>query len=261
MSPGFHSGTFLRRIPLTSEIHPVSEICMMAFWLLTRDLFTVTCSYYNKQLVIVIWHKAASPQETDFSVVFARWCQHTLPSGHIGATWRIQLNLCFLQPISVHNPNGKSVGSAIFVQLMAERRQAHWHHLPNVIELVHIDATCRIRLNLCFLQPTRVHNPNGKSICSAVFAQLTAGSPYTLKWAAPSPKLLLPMGGSGIPSNTLSVGQPKSTTQAASQSVQLFLHTWPQSVRILYNGMFLPPSKLSIPMGRCVPPSNTWYLG
>jgi len=136
MSPGFHSGTFLRRIPLTSEIHPVSEICMMAFWLLTRDLFTVTCSYYNKQVVIVIWHKAASPQETDFSVVFARWCQHTLPSGHIGATWRIRLNLCFLRPISVHNPNGKSVGSAIFVQLMAERRQAHWHHLPNV------DWTC-----------------------------------------------------------------------------------------------------------------------
>jgi len=43
------------------------------------------------------------------------------------------------------------------------------------------------------LLPTRVHNPNGKSIGSAVFAQLTAESPYTLEWALLSPKLPLPM--------------------------------------------------------------------
>ena len=34
---------------------------------------------------------------------------------------------------------------------------AHWHHLANMIELG-------------FLRPTRVHNPNGKSIGSAVYA-------------------------------------------------------------------------------------------
>jgi len=39
--------------------------------------------------------------------------------------------------------------------------RAHWRHLANTIEL-------------CFLQPTRVHNPNVKSIGSAVSAQLTA---------------------------------------------------------------------------------------
>jgi len=58
--------------------------------------------------------------------------------------------------------------------------RAHWRHLANMIELVHNGATWRIRLNLCFLRPTRVHNPKGgKSIGSARFAQLTAESLYT----------------------------------------------------------------------------------
>jgi len=37
----------------------------------------------------------------------------------------------------------------------------------------------RIRLNLCFLRPTRVNNPNGKSIGSAASAQLTSENLYT----------------------------------------------------------------------------------
>jgi len=35
----------------------------------------------------------------------------------------------------------------------------------------------------CFLEPTRVHIPNGISIISAVFAGFTADRPYILKWA------------------------------------------------------------------------------
>jgi len=53
---------------------------------------------------------------------------------------------------------------------------AHWRHLVNMIELV--------------LRPTRVHNPSGKSIGSAVSAQLTAESP----WTTLSPKFPLLMG-------------------------------------------------------------------
>ena len=53
----------------------------------------------------------------------------------------------------------------------------------------HIGATLWIRLNSCFLRPTRVHNPNYKSISSTVFAQITAGRPYTLQWASISPKI------------------------------------------------------------------------
>jgi len=52
----------------------------------------------QKQAVKVIWHKAASPQQMDGSIVFVRWCQCALTWGHIDATWRIQLNLCFLGP-------------------------------------------------------------------------------------------------------------------------------------------------------------------
>ena len=63
----------------------------------------------------------------------------------------------------------------------------------------HISATWRIRLNLCFI---RVHNPNVKSIGSAVSAQLTAGSPYTLQWAPLSHKIAPSHGGAGPPSNT-----------------------------------------------------------
>jgi len=47
---------------------------------------------------------------------------------------------------------------------------------------------------LYFLGPTWVQIPNGISIGSAIFAQLTAECPYTLQQAAPYPsKLPLPM--------------------------------------------------------------------
>jgi len=56
----------------------------------------------------------------DNSIVFARWSQCALPWGHNGATWRIGLNLCFLWNTRAHNPNSKSIGSAIFAQLTVE---------------------------------------------------------------------------------------------------------------------------------------------
>ena len=76
---------------------------------------------------------------------------------------------------------------------------AHWRHLANAIEIMHIGAIWQIRLNLCFFWPTQVHNPNGKSIGSVVCVQLTAD---TLQWATLSPKIPLPMGRSGLSSNT-----------------------------------------------------------
>jgi len=79
------------------------------------------------------------------------------------------LNLCVLRPTRVHNPNGKSIGSAVFAQLTAESRRVHWRSLANTIELLPLAH--------------RVNNPNGKSIGSAVSAQLTAESFYTLEWA------------------------------------------------------------------------------
>jgi len=76
---------------------------------------------------------------------------------------------------------------------------AHWRRLANAIEIMHIGAIWQIRLNLCFFWPTQVHNPNGKSIGSVVCVQPTAD---TLQWATLSPKIPLPMGRSGLSSNT-----------------------------------------------------------
>ena len=41
--------------------------------------------------------------------------------------------------------------------------------------------------NTCFLGATGVHIPNGISIGSAIFSQLTTESTHTLQWAAISP--------------------------------------------------------------------------
>jgi len=138
-------------------------------------------------MVKVIGHKTTSPLQTDGSPSHIHQC--ALPCGHIGTTWRIQLNLSFLLPTQVHNTNGKSIGSAVFAQLMSECCRAHWCHLANMIEIVHTGVTWRIWLNLCFLWLTRVHNPKGRLIGSAISAQLTAVSPYTLQWATLSPKI------------------------------------------------------------------------
>jgi len=55
------------------------------------------------------------------------------------------------------------------------------------------DAKVIHHLIIYSLDPTGVHIPNDISIGSAIFAQLTAESPYTLQWAAPSPQNCLCM--------------------------------------------------------------------
>jgi len=99
----------------------------------------------------------------------------------------------------------------------------------NTIETVHTGATWWIRLNLCFLRPTRVHNPNSKSIGSAASAQLTAES-LTLQWVTRSPKIAPYHKGSGPHQIRDSLDQSEPTVQTTSRSVELFSHGWPQSV-------------------------------
>jgi len=54
-----------------------------------------------------------------------------------------------------------------------------------------------IELQLVLPSTHRIHNPNGKSIGSAVSAQLAAESPYILQWVTLSPKIAPTHGGSG----------------------------------------------------------------
>jgi len=54
-----------------------------------------------------------------------------------------------------------------------------------------------------FLWPIQAHNPNGISIGSSVFAQMTAECLYTLQWDALFPlKIAASHGGIWTPSNT-----------------------------------------------------------
>jgi len=131
----------------------------------------------------------------DGSILFARWRQSALPRGHIGATWWIRLNLCFSWLTQVHNPNGKSIGSAIFAQLMEECHRA----------------------------------------CSGMSFPLIIASSH---------------GGSGPHLVYASLGPPESITQKASWSVRPFLHSSRQNV-VGHGGACPSPSKLSLPMGIC----------
>jgi len=73
----------------------------------------------------------------------------------------------------------------------------------------------------CF-RPMRAHNPNGTSIGSAVFAQLTAECPCTGLPVSPS-KLFLSMLASAPHVIHGSMGPPESGTQIATWSFQPFL--------------------------------------
>ena len=78
--------------------------------------------------------------------------------------------------------------------------------------------------NTWFLGSTRLSIPNGISIDSVVFTQLTAECPYTLQRAATYPKNLpIPMGHLGPHLIHGSLDRPGPTAQTASRSVQPFL--------------------------------------
>ena len=110
--------------------------------------------------------------------------------------------------------------------------------------------------NTCFFGPTQVQIPNGISISSAVFAQLMAGSHYTLQQATlPPSKLPLPMGDIGgyEPPHLIydsldppvwrflglsTVFNPNGIS--STSAVQPFLRNSRQSIPILYNGEAFP---------------------
>jgi len=94
----------------------------------------------------------------------------------------------------------------------------------------HIGATWGIRLNLCFLRPTRVHNPNSNRSVQPFFCtahgRVSSGMPgYVL-----SPNNCPSAWRSGPHLIHASLGPPESISQTASRSVQPFLYSSRQSV-------------------------------
>jgi len=77
--------------------------------------------------------------------------------------------------------------------------------------------------NTCIRGPTRVRNPNGISIGSAIFAKLTAECRRACQGMSFPIKIAPLLGGDLDPHLTHgSMGQPESTTQTASRSVEPF---------------------------------------
>jgi len=113
----------------------------------------------------------------------------------------------------------------------------------------HTGATWRIRLNLCFLRPTRAHNPNGKRIGSAVLAQFTAESPYNYNGLCFPPKLTLPTGDLDSHLTHDSLGPAEPTTQTASRSVQPFCTDDCRVSLYFTMGRPFPPQNCPFPWG------------
>jgi len=166
------------------------------------------------------------------------------------AHWHNLANMIELVLPSLHNQDGKSIGSANFAQLIAECHRAHLCHLANTIGHVHTGATWHI-LNLCFLWPTRVHNPNGKLIGLAVFAQLTAESLYTVFGATFRQNCPIPWGHLDLHLTHAFLVPSEPATQMAfrSQSALYFTIACPV------------PLKTTPSHGGLGPQSNTWFPG
>ena len=97
----------------TAQKLSVSQHMLEGLQLFNYSVVVMVVIQYIKQVVRVIWHKTALLSQADGSVVFARWRQCAFPCGHIGTTWRIRLNLCFLWPTWVCNPNGSRSCTAL----------------------------------------------------------------------------------------------------------------------------------------------------
>jgi len=115
-----------------------------------------------------------------------------------------------------------------FWYIRAEDGQTSWSQylapLPDGSVVFVRWRQCALPSNTWFPRPTRLSNSNRILMCTAVFAQLTADSPYILQWAAPFFLRNCPLAREiWTPSNTR---YPESTSQTTSRSVQRFLHSW-----------------------------------
>jgi len=77
-----------------------------------------------------------------------------------------------VQPTQVHNQIDISIGSAIFAQLTAKCRHTLQRADADPLTIANLHRGSRPPTNTWFFEPTRVHNPNGILIGSAVSAWL-----------------------------------------------------------------------------------------
>jgi len=87
-------------------------------------------------------------------------------------------NSCFLGPTRVRTPNGIPIGSAVFAYAICSSRKKvpifyNGPPLPHPKKITPVHGGIWTPSNVWFLWHTGVHNQNGISIDSAVFARLT----------------------------------------------------------------------------------------
>jgi len=138
-----------------------------------RAHFTSYLLLLITQVVKVIWHKTASPPQTDGSILFARWRPCAFPCGH---TWRHLANTIelVLPLINLSSQSKRQIDpfSRSATGTAHDRKSIYlqWAALPPKLPL----AMGMWTPNTRFLGPTRVLNPNGISISSGIFAGLTS---------------------------------------------------------------------------------------
>jgi len=87
---------------------------------------------------------------------------------------RTPSNSWFFGPVRAHSPNGIMIGSSVFTQVIVECPILYnGPRLPPPSKLPLPMGGSGLQSNTWFHGPTRVVNPNGTSIGSAVFAGLT----------------------------------------------------------------------------------------
>jgi len=123
-----------------------------------------------------IWHKAH------------RCCRRIVQSYPPGGV-NVSFHNCTLAPPGEYNWTCASFGLPQSTTQTANRSVQPFLHRSRKIVVGQIGATWWIRLNLCILRSTWVHNQDRKSIGSAVFAQLTTESAYTLQLAPLSTRI------------------------------------------------------------------------
>jgi len=149
-------------------------------------------------------------------------------------------NACFLGP--THMASGLVQP---FLHSSHQRCQAWVLHNSHQSVIGHALPPSKLSLPMGSVPPSKMWFLGSTrlsiSIGSAVFAQLTARSPYTSQWAPLSPQIAPSHGDLDPHLIHHSLGPSKLTTQTASESVQPFLHSSPQSALIHCVSKKFPP--------------------
>ena len=195
----------------------------------------------------------------DGSIIFTTWRQCALPWGHIGATWRIWLNLGLAHPSS--QPKWQIERFSHFCTAHGRVSSGMPGHVLSSNNCPFAQGNWAAPSNTYFLGPTWVHNQMASRSVQPFLhrswqsvAILHNGLPLSLL------KLPLSMGNQDPHLKRDSWGPSELTTQMASRLVQLFLHRWLQSVPILYNGTPLPHQNCPFAWGSELP-YNTLFPG